>query len=235
MAQGSIKASDNEERLRLLAAWGVGRLIINHPLEPLPARAHLLATLPSFGRHLYIYEVADRAPYAFLARRVFSAPHMNAAYTLLSADAFDPRVDAVLPGKDGPPILRGGGTARIAKEGPESLEIDVDAGPGGSVLVVQRAYFLYRATLDGKPVPVQTANLHRLGIEVPAGRHHVSIWIDRTNLARSFYVVAFGLALLPLLAAWGGRKMAAPPAPANPEDLVREPSEAASDRPETPD
>lgn len=205
MAQGSIKGSDNEKRLRLLAAWGVDRLIMNHPLQPQPERARLLAALPSFGRQLYVYEVADRAPEAFLARRVFSAPHLNAAYTFLGDPAFDPRTDTVLPGQDGPPIPRGGGTARIVKEGPESLEVDVDAGPGGSVLVVQRAYFLYKAKLDGRTVPIQTANLHRLGVEVPAGRHHVSFWIDRSALAKSFYAVALGLALLPILAAFGTR------------------------------
>lgn len=205
MAQGSIKGSDNEKRLRLLAAWGVGRLLMNHPLQPQPERAKLLATLPSFGRVLYIYEVADRAPEAFLARRVFPAPHLNAAYTLLSDPGFDPRTDAVLPGK-GAMAERGGGTAHIEKEGPESLEVDVEAGPGGSVLVVQRAYMLYSAKLDARPVPVLTANLHRLGVEVPAGRHHVSFWIDRTAFIRSFYAVALGLALLPILAAWGGRR-----------------------------
>jgi len=239
MAQGGVKgSSDNEKRLRLLAAWGVDRLIMNHPLQPQPERAHLLATLPSFGRQLFIYEVTGRAPEAFLARRVFSAPHMNAAYAILGDPAFDPRLDAVLPGKDGPPLPRGGGTARIAKEGPERLEIDVEAGPGGSVLVVQRAYFLYQATLDGKPVPVQTANLHRLGVEVPAGRHHVTFWIDRSALARSFYAVAFGLALLPLLAAWGTRrqqKRPVAPVPATTGDAVRDPSEAEPDKPGMPD
>ena len=205
MAQGSVKGADNEKRLRFLAAWGVGRLIMNHPLQPQPERARLLTALPSFGRRLYIYEVAGRAPEAFLARRVFPAPYLNAAYTWLGDPSFDPQADAVLPGK-GPPVQRGGGTARIEKEGPESVEVEVEAGPGGSVLVVQRAYMLYKARLDGRPVPVLTANLHRLGVEVPAGRHHVSFWIDRSSLARSFYAVALGLALLPALAAWGGRR-----------------------------
>jgi hypothetical protein len=237
MAQGSIKGSDNEKRLRLLAAWGVGRLLINHPLQPQPERAKLLATLPSFGRILYIYEVADRAPEAFLARRVFPAPHLNAAYTQLSDPGFDPRTDAVLPGK-GTVVERGGGTAHIEKEGPESVEVDVEAGPGGSVLVVQRAYMLYSAKLDGRPVPVLTANLHRLGVEVPAGRHHVSFWIDRTAFVRSFYAVALGLAFLPILAAWGGRQRAAAPAAladAEPTSPVRDLSGAEPDTPETPD
>jgi hypothetical protein len=205
MAQGSVKGGDNEKRLRLLAAWGIGRLFLNHPLNPQPERAHLLTVLPSFGRSFYIYEVTDRAPDAFLAGRVFNAPHLNAAYSLLTSPDFDPRSDVVLPG-DGPPIPRGGGTARLLKEGPERLEIEVDAGPGGSVLVVQRAYLLYKANVDDRPAPVLTANLHRLGVEVPAGRHRVVFWIDRTPLARSFFAVALGLALLPALATAGSRQ-----------------------------
>jgi hypothetical protein len=209
MAQGAVKgARDHEQRLRLLAAWGVGRLVMNHPLTPRPERARLLAEIPSFGRVLYIYEIRDRAPEVFLARRVFPAPHLNAAYGRLSSNAFDARTDAVLPApKDGPPALRGGGTARIIERGPESLEIETVAGPGGSLLVVQRSHGLYLAEVDGKKAEILTANLHRLGIEVPAGRHRVRLWIDRRPLARSFLAVAFGLALLPGLAWWGGRRV----------------------------
>lgn len=208
MAQGAVKGSrDNEQRLRLLAAWGVGRLIMNHPLEPQPARARTIARLPSFGRTLYIYEILDRAPEVFLARRVFPAPHLNAAYARLSSAGFDARTDAVLPAQqDGPPVQRGGGTARILEKGPESLEIETVAGPGGSLLVVQRSHILYEAEVDGRKAEVLTANLHRIGIEVPAGRHRVSLRIDRRPLERSFFAVALGLALLPGLAWWGSAR-----------------------------
>jgi hypothetical protein len=222
MAQGSMKGADNEGRLRFLAAWGVGRLLMNHPLEPQPARAKLLTVIPSFGQSLYIYEVLDRAPEAFLARRMLTAPHLNAANAWLINPGFDPRSDAVVPGNAGPPIHRGGGTARIVKQGPERLEIDVDAGPGGSVLVVQRDCLLYEAKLDGRPTPVLTANLHRLGVEVPQGRHRIVFWIDRTSFTHSFYAVALGLALLPALAAWGGRRKSPhplSPSPAPPTTL----------------
>lgn len=209
MAQGAVKGSKtDEQRLRLLAAWGVGRLIMNHPLKQPSERARLLAEIPSFGRILYIYEIRDRAPEVFLARRVFPAPHLNAAYGKLSSPGFDARTDAVVPAtKDGPPIQRGGGTARILEQGPENLEVEVVAGPGGSVLVVQRSHILYEAEVDGRKAEVLTANLHRLGVEVPAGRHRVSLRIDREPLKRSFFVVALGLALLPGLAWWGSARV----------------------------
>ncbi|MES1211219.1 MAG: hypothetical protein ABUL63_02675, partial [Acidobacteriota bacterium] len=132
MAEGGIKGTkDNEGRIRLLAAWGVSRLIMNHPVEPRPDRLHLLAEIPSFGRVLYIYDIQNRAPEVFLARRVFPAPHLNAAYARLSSTQFDARADAVLPAaKDGTPVPRGGGVARIVEQGPESLEVEAVAGPG---------------------------------------------------------------------------------------------------------
>jgi len=205
MAQGSVKGADDEKRLQLLAAWGVGRLLMNHPLDPQPARARLLAALPSFGRRLYVYEVLDHAPEAFLARRVIPAPHLNAANTYLTHPGFDPQADVVVPGKLGPPVPRGGGTATVTRRGPESLEVEADAGPGGSVLVVQRAVLLYSATVDGRPAPVLTANLEHMGVEVPAGRHRVRFRIDRRGLTHAAWAAALGLALLPALAAWGNR------------------------------
>lgn len=207
MAEGAVKGSkgDDAKRLRLLAAWGVHRLLMNHPLDPPQPRARLAATVPSFGQTLYIYEVVDHAPLAFLARQVIHAPQMNAAYETLSGPNFDSRSDAVIPG-EGPPIPRSGGTVHGMKEGPERIELDVTAGPGGGLLVVQRSAHLWEAEIDGKPSEVVTANLYRLGVQVPAGRHRVVFRIDRRPLARSFFGVALALALLPALAWWGGRR-----------------------------
>jgi hypothetical protein len=82
--------------------------------------------------------------------------------------------------------------------------MDVDVGSSGSLLVVQRALLIYRATIDGRLTPLIVANLHRNGLLVPAGRHRVRMWVDRTNFHRSIAVAGLGLACLPALAAWGG-------------------------------
>ncbi|HEX5718964.1 MAG TPA: hypothetical protein VF179_22570 [Thermoanaerobaculia bacterium] len=209
MAEGAMKGTkgDNGKRLRLLAAWGVHRLLMNHPLDPPEPRARLAAQVPSFGQTLYIYEVVDHGPLAFLARRVIRAPHLNAAYQTLSGPGFNARADAVIPG-EGPPLQKSGGTVHRMKEGPERIELNVTAGPGGGFLIVQRSTHIWEAEIDGKPVEIVPANLYRLGLEVPAGRHRVVFRIDRRPLARSFFGVALGLALLPALAWWGGRRSA---------------------------
>lgn len=204
MAQGSVKRATNEERIRLLAAWGVDRIVLNSRLDGL-AGVRLVARQPSFGKEVNVYEVVPTAPEALLARRVVRAPHLNAGYDILKGKSFDPLGDVMVSG-EGPPIPRGGGTARILRQGPEELEIEAEAGPGGSVLLVQRAYHLWKATVDGQPAEVLTANFYRLGVEVPAGRHQVRLWIDRAPFHRSLLGVVAGLVLLPVLVVWGRRR-----------------------------
>jgi hypothetical protein len=217
LSQGSLKTATDEERLRLLAGWGVGRLVIERALTPLPAHARLLAELPSFGQQIRVYEVLGRSPEVFLARRIWYAPHLNAAYQIMKGDAFDPERDAVIEG-NGPPRPSAGGTVRVLRRGPESLDLDLDVGPGGSLLVVQRALLIYRAAIDGRPAPpLQATNLHRNGMLVPAGRHRVRMWVDRTALHRSLAAAALGLAAVAALAgwaAWAARRRLPPPAAA---------------------
>jgi hypothetical protein len=204
LAQIQVTRAKNPERLRMLAAWGVGRLLVNHPLDPVPPHARLLTTIPSFGRELYIYEVTDRAPEVFLARRVFLERNLGMAYRRLVAPGFDPRADAVRIGTGGPPVrTTGGGTARLLRREREEMEIAAAAGPGGALLVVQRANLLFKATIDGRPAKVLTANTHRIGIEMPAGPHRVRLYLDRGPLHRSLLGTLAGLLLLGGLAVWG--------------------------------
>jgi hypothetical protein len=206
LGQISVTRAKNPERLRMLAAWGIGRLLINHPLEPVPPHARLLTTIPSFGRELYIYEVTDRAPEVFLARRVFRERDLPAAYRRITGPQFDPRTDAVLVGRGPSPLWQtGGGTARIVRSGPESLEVETAAGPGGALLVVQRTNLLFQARIDGRRARVLTANTYRIGVEVPAGTHRVRFSIDRGPLQGSLLGTLGGLLLLPALAWWGRR------------------------------
>jgi hypothetical protein len=202
LAQGSLKGATDEERLRLLAGWGVDRLLIERALAPLPSHARLLAELPSFGQKIHVYEVLGRSPKVYLARRIWYAPHLNAAYGIMKSPEFEPSADGVIEG-NGPPRLSGAGTVRVLRQGPESLDLDLDVGPGGSLLVVQRALLIYRATIDGRPAPpLESANLHRIGMQVPAGRHRVRMWVDRTVFHRSLAAAAVGLAGAAALAGW---------------------------------
>ncbi len=205
MSQGGIKTAKDIDRVRLLAAWGVNRLLIGAPLAADAERqVRRLAKLPSFGRELLIYEIPNAAPSAYLATRLIGAPHMNSGYAALLAPDFDPRSEAVVEGKVGSQ-RRGGGTVRILRDESERFVAELDSrGPG--FLVVQRADLsIYRVTLDGKPAERRIANLQRIGIPVPAGRHRVEIETDRRPLHRSTAAALAALLLLPLLGWFGGR------------------------------
>ncbi|HEV7516797.1 MAG TPA: hypothetical protein VGR07_10890 [Thermoanaerobaculia bacterium] len=210
MSQGAIKGSSDPQRVRLLAAWGVGRLLLERPLAPdattpgTGAHAQLLARLPSFGGALYVYAIAGRAPDLYVATRVLEAPHLNAAYQLLADPRFQPGEDVVLPGSR--PLARHpSGRIRGVANGLEGLEVDVEAAAGGH-LVFQRSHLpLYRATVDGLPAVIEIANLQRMAVQFPPGRHRVRVWVDRRPLAMSLVVAAVGLFAVGLLGWWGGR------------------------------
>jgi hypothetical protein len=178
--------------------------LLSRPLDPIPPGVRLVATVPSFGQTLFVYEIVPRAPEAFLAERVFEAPRVGDAYKRLGDPGFDPTADAVIYG-DGKPRRRGGGTARIVSQGAEAVTVEATAGKGGSVLVLQRSHLLYQATLDGNPVDLFAANGYRIGAEIPEGRHTLHLFLDRKPLHRSVAAAALGLLLIPLLAWWGKR------------------------------
>jgi hypothetical protein len=78
--------------------------------------------------------------------------------------------------------------------------VEVDAADPG-VVVFRRSFLpLYRATLDGEPTGISVADLDRIGIEVPPGRHRLRLEIDRRPFRTA---VALSLAsLLLLLVGW---------------------------------
>jgi hypothetical protein len=179
----AFKGLSDAERVRLLAASGVDILLLGRELEP-EARdlVELEARHPSVGGDILVYRVLRHAPSVEFVGDVRRSPHLNAALGILTDPSFDPRLSVVLPGTgewtSGP-----GGSVEIVATGAEHLEVTVDAaGPG--VLVIQRAYLpLYRATDDGEETPIRVANMHRMGIELPAGEHAVRLWVDRRPLA----------------------------------------------------
>jgi len=204
MSQGAIKGSSDPQRVRLLAAWGVGRLLLERPLAPDVTGARLLARIPSFSGALYVYALEGRAPDLYVATRVLEAPHLNAAYQLLADSRFHPGEDVVLPGSR-PLSPRPGGRIQGVENGLEGLEVVVEA-PAGGHLVFQRSHLpLYRAAVDGRPATIEIANLQRMAVEVPPGRHRVRIWVDRRPLAMSLVAAAVGLFAVGLLGWWGGR------------------------------
>ncbi len=73
--------------------------------------------------------------------------------------------------------------------------------------MIQRTFHeIYRAAVDGAPAAIEPANLHRLGIAVPAGEHHVRVWVDRTPTRLAWAAAVLGLVALVALARGAPRR-----------------------------
>ena len=221
MARGAVKQSKDPERVRLLIAWGVDFLLITRELAPeaLPY-AWLVRREPSFGQEVFVYALRGRAPRVLFAGEVRPAPTMTHAFKMLAAPDFDPWRQVVV--RDEVPARRGaGGTARLLWEKREALEVEVEARSPG-VLVVQRAHLpIYRATLDGRPVELTVANLYRIGVEVPRGRHRVRIWVDRRPPLWGLAGTALALVALAVFGRASARRR--PGARLRDEEVARQP------------
>lgn len=200
----AMEERGDAERIRLLAASGADVAILPRRLEGVdPADAAELAAAASVcnpdGRAYRLEK--SLPPVAFLGsiRRAGSA---GEALDLLAAADFDPRTTAVLPARpdagprqDGPP-----GAVLELRETRESLEATVESAAGG-VLATRRAFLpIWRAEIDGRPARPELLNGHRLGLEVPAGRHRVRLYADRRPTRIS---LAVALPALLALAGWG--------------------------------
>ncbi|MEM7049402.1 MAG: hypothetical protein AAF604_07070 [Acidobacteriota bacterium] len=201
LAQGAVEqAGSDRERLLLLTAWGVDRLLLHRPLEgPHDDLARLIYHRPSYGREIFVYALDRAAPSVVLATTVERAPHMNAALWALRREGFDAAEQAVVAGDGGSDRRAGSGAVTVISEQATELVAQVTS-PAGGMLVWQRAYLpLFEATIDGAPVPTEVANLHRLAVEVPAGEHVVRLALDKAPFFRALGGSALGALGLVLL------------------------------------
>jgi hypothetical protein len=121
------------------------------------------------------------------------------------APGFDPARLVLLD--DGPvppaPARAARGSARIIQDGTSVVEVEVDAGGPGWLLLLDNWYPGWTATVDGVAVPVRRADHAFRAVELPAGARRVVFSYEpgslRAGLALSL------LAALALAAAWALR------------------------------
>ncbi len=122
-----------------------------------------------------VYRVGDPLPRAWLVGETVTADDEQ-VFDLLNDDAFDPRRTAVLPPDSAPPPLDGGsGSVRMVEAAPGRLTLDVTA-EGHALLVVSQPFYPgWRATVDGRPVPILRVDYLLQGVPIPAGEHRLAL------------------------------------------------------------
>ncbi len=191
LARDATRKLPAEARVRLLAAWGIEAVLARPGLEVRGLHPEWLDSEEQIAG----YRVLAAQPEIRLVEGVRYAASPLDAVGFLADDSFDASGEVVLAGGG---ETRRPGRARFSVRRIDGQEILVDTeGEGAATLVVQRTFqSVYRATVDGAPAPVLVADLHRLGVAVPAGRHEVRLWVEEGPRYWSLVLSLIGLSVL---------------------------------------
>jgi uncharacterized membrane protein YfhO len=97
---------------------------------------------------------------------------------MLSNTNFDPRTEVYLPLEtSGSVIATNPATVKITTEKffAQKIEATVEADAPAMLVAAQAYYHPWRAYVDGKRVPLLRANFAFQALEIPAGRHKVTL------------------------------------------------------------
>jgi hypothetical protein len=139
------------------------------------------------GGSLYVYELRDATPIAWLARRAEVATIASAARRIF-VDREKPWVKGLALVDHLPSDYKNTvapvavGTARITRQTPLTMEIKTQSDESRLLVVSYTKRNNWLAYVDGKPVPVNDVYGGLIGVSIPAGQHDVtfvyrSVWL----------------------------------------------------------
>jgi hypothetical protein len=153
-----------------------------------------------------VFERPSALPRAYFVPRARIAASPEAALALLDAAGFDPRAEVVLEGPDTPAGLAGpegtpASRVTIRTNEPERVDVAVNAGAPGFVVLTDLFYPGWRASVGGREVPVYHANYLFRAVRVEAGEHEVRFEYAPTSF-RAGILVSLVSALLVAAVGW---------------------------------
>jgi O-antigen/teichoic acid export membrane protein len=151
-----------------------------------------------------VYENKDVLPRAFVVGNVQLAPDAHTALQLLSSPGFDPSASAVVEGATDIGV-GDGGEASAPEAGRSALvvaysgrKVDVRASGPGLLVLTDNNFPGWKATVDGQPVGVVTADYTFRGVPLPPGEHQVEFTFAPASVIIGALVSGLSLALLAL-------------------------------------
>lgn len=180
IASNVVDSRDWPRRVKWLRAVGVGSLLVPaSPPVPDGVGLALEMTEARAGVPSSLYRVISPLPGVRRASRVLGSHSVNEAVASFDGAGFDPATDVVVSGPP-PPGTAGtavdpSATARVTFDSPDRLIVETD-GSAPAVLHVDRSYTpRVTALVNGAAVRPLTADVHLIGVPVPAGRARVEI------------------------------------------------------------
>jgi Bacterial membrane protein YfhO len=178
--------------------------------DPEAAGLDFARELPSLLKHpLRLYRVREPLPRSYAVGRaqvLEDAP----ALALLQDPSFDPQADVVLAGTESPAGLTGRpGTTRVLELRGDRVRIEATLPSQGYVVDVGTWDAGWRASVDGREVPLLRANVAFRAVAVPAGSHRVEL-VYRPLSVRLGLLVSVIALVAGLVVAWARPSGAVP-------------------------
>ena len=145
-----------------------------------------------------VYLWRDRRPLGAAYFATSLTPVNGEAESLAGVAAAQSVLDAHVFGWDGtgaPPVFAGG-TAALTRRGENVYEYALDSLSDNFLILSQIWYPGWRATLDGRNVPLYRTNHALVGLAVPPGRHALKLEMTSPPLEAGLFLCALGLGLI---------------------------------------
>ncbi len=167
---------------------GVHAVTVTDPGDPLRL---------AFAGGAVVYERASAYPRFRWASTTTVVPDLKQRLTLL-ANTRDP--NRVVLSAPGPAAAGKPATVHVRQDAPESLRATVDAQGSGYLVVADALQDSpWRATVDGRDVPLRAADEGLVAVQVPAGRHEVHLYDSRHRMWQGLAASAAGVVVLAAL------------------------------------
>ncbi len=171
-----VKQRPWDVRMKWLRASGV-RSVIAGDVPAGTAGLSPVYVEGSVGVPVTLWRVDDPLPGVRRAGRVVVADSVGATVSAFEDAGFDPATDVVLHAKDAAAVASAerdpSAEARVEEDGADRLVIET-SGDRAGVLRVDRSFTpRVTATVGGRAANVYAADLHLIGVPVPAGRSRV--------------------------------------------------------------
>jgi hypothetical protein len=208
-------ASATPAALRALSLLSVSDLLVG-PLQAIATPLHGPGLHVAYkGKDGVVYANSNALPRVFVVDRQRTVIGDKAELAAVTSPSFDARgvalTDHLVPGiqqTTGTATPPSGATAKLASYGAQKVVIDATATKPSLVVLTDSFYPGWKATVDGKTVPIERVDYVLRGVSVGPG-HHTIVMRYQPSSWRIGWIVSL-VALLGLLAAlasvWIGKR-----------------------------
>ncbi len=165
-----------ERRKGLVDFLGIRWVVSGWPLDEEKFPKVFTATVTDKKIPLSVYENRESKPFTYLAPQVrFVVGDDEEAFRVFAEGNFSELVVRCGPGCT--PGVRSFGRGSVTRidQGNAKLTLALSLNEPGFLVVSQNNLPGWRATIDGREVPIQTVNTVFMGIPVPAGEHDIAL------------------------------------------------------------